>query len=53
MPAQNPRRIGTWLAIAVGIAAASISANKAHKADRPIAKADRTAAHVTLVFPLN
>lgn len=53
MPARTPRRIGMWLAIAVGIAAASMSASKHHKADRPASTANSTAAHITLILPLN
>lgn len=53
MPPKTPRRIGMWLAIAVGIAAASMSASKHHKADRPASNANGTAPHVTLILPLN
>ncbi|QOV93979.1 hypothetical protein [Novosphingobium sp. ES2-1] len=53
MPAPKPRRVGLWLAIAVGIAAAAMSASKHHKADRPTATVDRAVSHVTLILPLN
>lgn len=53
MPAPKPRRVGLWLAIAVGIAAASMSASKHHKAERPVGTANSTAAHITLILPLN
>jgi len=49
---KHPRRIGMGLAIAVGIASASMSASKPHKTDGPAA-ADRTAPHATLILPLN
>ncbi|NLR39400.1 MULTISPECIES: hypothetical protein [unclassified Novosphingobium] len=52
MPARTPRRIGMWLAIAVGIAAASMSASKHHKAERPASTANG-AVHITLILPLN
>ncbi len=53
MPGKHPRRIGMWLAIAVGIAAALMSARKHHKADRPASTANGAAVHITLVLPLN
>lgn len=53
MSRKHPHRIGMWLAIAVGIAAASMSASKHHKADRPVGATSRAAPHVTLIFPLN
>lgn len=53
MSGKHPRRIGMWLAIAVGVAAASMSASKHHKADRPTGSAGHAAQHVILVFPLN
>lgn len=53
MSGKHPHRTGMWLALAVGIAAASMSASKHHKADRPAGTISRAAPHVTLVFPLN
>jgi hypothetical protein len=53
MPRKTTRRIGMWLAIVVGIAAASMSASKHHKVDRPTSTANGAAAHITLILPLN
>lgn len=53
MPGKHPRRIGMWLAIAGGIAAASMSASKHRKADRPASTANAAVPHVTLILPLN
>lgn len=53
MPCKNMRRAGMWLAIAVGIAVAAMSASEPQRAERISATADRSAAHVTLVLPLN
>ncbi len=53
MPCNNKRNFGMWLAIAVAITAASMSASKPHKAERRGTPALQVSPRVTLTLPLN
>lgn len=49
---RNARNTGMWLAIAVGVTIASMSASKHHKEERHPAPAERVAPRVSLTLPL-
>lgn len=53
MPCKTKRSFGMWLAIAVAITAASMSASKSHKAERVGTPALQVNPRVTLTLPLN
>ncbi len=53
MPCKTKRSVGMWLAIAVAITAASMSASKSQKTERGGTPTLQASPRVTLTLPLN